>query len=74
MQKILVGTLGLITMSMMSMLMWVLILTPEKTIYGEYTQPYKYWTDDQYFKENFVRENTYANNECEEIDCQIETY
>ena len=33
--------------------MFICIFTPEKTIKGEYTQPFKYWTDDIYFNENF---------------------
>lgn len=28
-------------------------LTPEKTNKGEYTQPFKYWTSDKYFNDNF---------------------
>jgi len=30
------------------------ILTPEKTPRGQFTDPLKYWTDDQYFIENFT--------------------
>lgn len=30
------------------------ILTPEKTPRGQFTDPLKYWTDNQYFTENFL--------------------
>ena len=30
------------------------LLTPEKTPRGQFTDPLKYWTDDQYFIENFT--------------------
>jgi len=29
------------------------LLTPEKTKYNTYTDPYKYWTSDAYLCENF---------------------
>ena len=51
---ILRGILGLMIMSIISMMMWIVILTPEKTLDGEYTQPFKYWTDDTYFQQNFI--------------------
>lgn len=55
-KRIAYGTLSIITMMAFSVLMWIVILTPEKTIYGEYTQPFKYWTDDVYFQQNFIKE------------------
>lgn len=62
MKKILTGLFGLVMMSIISMMMWIVILTPEKTLDGEYTQPFKYWTDDTYFQQNFIGGNN-ANNE-----------
>ena len=37
----------------MVMIFIMCIITPEKTIHGEYTNPVKYWTSDSYFKDNF---------------------
>lgn len=54
MQKFLLGTFGLLTITVFSIMFWVILLTPEKTINGEYTQPFKYWTDDVYFEQNFI--------------------
>lgn len=54
MQKLLIGTFGLLTITVFSIMFWVILLTPEKTINGEYTQPFKYWTDDVYFEQNFI--------------------
>ena len=54
MQKLLLGTFGLLTITVFSIMFWVILLTPEKTINGEYTQPFKYWTDDVYFEQNFI--------------------
>ena len=62
MQKILFGTLGFIVMLMFSILLWIMILTPEKTKYGEFTQPFKYWTDDSYFQQNFIGGNNEIHN------------
>lgn len=31
----------------------ILVLTPDKTKSGEYTNLWKYWTDDAYFTSNF---------------------
>lgn len=31
----------------------ILIMTPDKTKSGEYTNLWKYWTDDVYFTSNF---------------------
>lgn len=39
---------------LMIMMLLMCIVTPEKTIYGEYTNPVKYWTSDAYFNSNFV--------------------
>lgn len=39
---------------LMIMMLLMCIVTPEKTIYGEYTNPVKYWTSDTYFNSNFV--------------------
>lgn len=39
-----------------TMLFMICILTPEKTNSGYYTDPYKYWTDDNYFQQNFTTE------------------
>jgi len=60
--KILLGTLGLLGITVFSMMFWLILLTPEKTINGQYTQPFKYWTDDVYFQQNFIGGNN-ANNE-----------
>lgn len=45
--------LGIVILLMVMMLL-MCIVTPEKTIYGEYTNPVKYWTSDTYFNSNFV--------------------
>lgn len=34
-------------------LMLLCLITPDKTKYGIYTEPVKYWTDNEYFKNNF---------------------
>jgi hypothetical protein len=31
----------------------ILIMTPDKTSSGEYTNVWKYWTDNAYFNQNF---------------------
>ena len=46
--------LGFITLTMFSMLLWLIAMTPEKTKYNEYTQPFKYWTDNVYYNDNFI--------------------
>jgi hypothetical protein len=45
--------LGIVILLMIMMLL-MCIVTPEKTVYGEYTNPVKYWTSDAYFNSNFV--------------------
>lgn len=44
------GTLLGMTFVLMFMLC---ILTPEKDKYGDYTQPFKYWTSESYFEQHF---------------------
>lgn len=39
---------------LMVMMLLMCIVTPEKTVYGEYTNPVKYWTSDAYFNSNFI--------------------
>lgn len=34
-------------------LILVALITPEKDKNGNYTQPYKYWTDSAYYEANF---------------------
>lgn len=43
-----------VAMLLMVMILLMCIVTPEKTVYGEYTNPIKYWTSDAYFNSNFV--------------------
>lgn len=38
---------------LMVMVFILCIVTPEKTVYGEYTDLVKYWTSDSYFISNF---------------------
>lgn len=44
----------LVLLSGMMLMMVLLTLTPEKTSYNEYTQPYKYWTSNTYYCVNFI--------------------
>lgn len=46
--------LSLMALTMFSMLLWLIAMTPEKTIHNEYTQPFKYWTDNVYYSDNFI--------------------
>ena len=46
------AVLGIIALLMIMMLI-LCVITPEKTVYGEYTNPVKYWTSDAYFNSNF---------------------
>ena len=46
------AALGIIALLMVMMLL-MCIITPEKTVYGEYTNPVKYWTSDAYVRNNF---------------------
>lgn len=46
------AVLGLIALLMVMMFV-LCIVTPEKTVYGEYTDVLKYWTSDSYFTSNF---------------------
>lgn len=52
-EGIICGIVGFIIIATM----FICIFTPEKTIKGEYTQPFKYWTDDTYFQQNFIGGN-----------------
>ena len=38
---------------LMGMVFIMCIVTPEKTSFGEYTNPIKYWTSDTYVRNNF---------------------
>ena len=38
---------------LMVMMLILCVITPEKTVYGEYTNPVKYWTSDAYVRNNF---------------------
>ena len=44
--------LGIIALLMVRMRI-LCVVTPEKTVYGEYTNPVKYWTSDAYVRNNF---------------------
>ena len=44
--------LALIAMLMVTVFI-MCIITPEKTSFGEYTDPIKYWTSDAYVRNNF---------------------
>jgi hypothetical protein len=54
MKRIAYGMLGITMLTLLSCLFWMIVLTPEKTLNGEYTQPLKYWTDNTYFVQNFT--------------------
>lgn len=56
MKQIIKITLGLAVCIVLSTFFWVLVLTPEKTLDGQYTDPFKYWTDDIYFQQHFNKE------------------
>ena len=45
MRKFLDGLFCLIIGMVFTTTMMLCVLTPEKTKYGEFTQPFKYWTD-----------------------------
>ena len=53
MRKILDGILCVIFGTAMMTMIFMCVLTTEKTNKGEYTQPFKYWTDNTYVNENF---------------------
>lgn len=53
MNKIITGFIGFMLCMMITVLLVLCILTPEKTKNGEFTKPLKYWTDNQYVQENF---------------------
>ena len=53
MRKFLDGLFCIIVGMVITTTMMMCVLTPEKTNKGEYTQPFKYWTDNQYFNDNF---------------------
>lgn len=53
MRRFLDGLFCIIVGMVFTTTMMLCILTPEKTDKGEYTQPFKYWTDNQYFNDNF---------------------
>ena len=56
-----IQTTLLIVFSMVFMtVVFVCIMTPEKTKDGVYTSPYKYWTSDTYYCENFVDNSEYC--------------
>ena len=46
------AVLSIIALLMVMMLL-MCVITPEKTVYGEYTNPVKYWTSDAYVRNNF---------------------
>lgn len=46
-------TLGILCAAFMMLIMFICIMTPEKTKHGTYTDVYKYWTDDVYVCRNF---------------------
>lgn len=37
----------------MVLMLFICIFTPHKTKYGNFTDPYKYWTSDTYICQNF---------------------
>lgn len=47
-------TVGTVAGVALVALFCVALLTPEKTPRGQFIDPLKYWTDDQYFTENFL--------------------
>jgi len=49
--------IGLVLFGLITMLV-LLIITPEKTNSGSYTNVIKYWTSDKYFESNFASERT----------------
>lgn len=53
MRKFVENSLGIIFGMVVLTMITLCVITPEKTNKGEYTNPYKYWTDDTYFNENF---------------------
>ena len=44
---------GILIAAFIMIIMFVCIMTPEKTKDGTYTDIYKYWTDDAYLCRNF---------------------
>jgi len=51
--KLLADILGVLLGACVVMLIIFCFITPHKTKNGTFTDPYKYWTDDAYFCENF---------------------
>lgn len=54
-------TCGILLASSIMLIMFVCIMTPEKTKDGTYTDIYKYWTDDAYLCRNFNCNNLVKN-------------
>lgn len=53
MRKFVENSLGIIFgMAILTMIM-LCVITPDKTNNGEYTNLWKYWTNNQYFYDNF---------------------
>ena len=56
-KKILSVIALLIIATIVVVVVLICMITPEKTMHGTYTNPYKYWTDDAYLCANFKCDN-----------------
>lgn len=45
--------IGCVLGALIVIMLMLLIMTPDKTKSGEYTNAWKYWTSDAYFNQNF---------------------
>ena len=64
-------TAGAVAGGAICALLGLAILTPEKTPSGQYTDPVKYWTSQQYYTEQFITAASAAEPDeyCDHIGC-----
>lgn len=53
MRKTIEGLVCLVMGAIIALLLAMCLLTPEKTPGGDYTNPYKYWFDNEYLCKEF---------------------
>lgn len=53
MNNIIQNIFGIMMLMLLPILIVISVITPEKTSDGYFTDPIKYWTDTQYYCDNF---------------------
>lgn len=53
MSNVLQNIFGMVMLMSLPILIVISVITPEKTNDGYFTDPIKYWTDTQYYCDNF---------------------